>query len=380
MGRDRPVVGVREGRNLPRLGEPAAPRDVRHDDAARPGLEEVAELPLSAQGLAHADRDAGLRGVVRQGGEAVHADRVLVPKGVEGLEGGRDPDRGGVPPERVQLHHDVHPVPHCTADLPERLEPAVEVAAGDVVPVRLDRRVIEGPDLHPRDALLEEALRELVGPVEEGVEVLVGAFRLPLEPPVVRPPVGAAPDVAVARAGVVGADPLPREPAQQLVDRLPGGLPEEVPERDVHRRPPPGLDSGAGEADVGRQIAADPLDGEGVASEHRHRRRFVEIRFDGPCAEERLPEPDEPLVGVHPHPEHVRELVEPHRLERSDLHASRPSFLPAVGTTSTIVGVRGPCDCGLPALSGGRTARRVTPPPQARRVSLVTCSGASSAR
>ena len=182
----------------------------------------------------------------------------------------------------------------------------------------------------------------------KGVEVLVGAFRLPLEPPVVRPPVGAAPDVAVARAGVVGADPLPREPAQQLVDRLPGGLPEEVPERDVHRRPPPGLDSGAGEADVGRQIAADPLDGEGVAAEHGHRRRLVEIRLDGPRPEERLPEPDEPLVGVHPHPEHVRELVEPHRLERRDLHVSFPSFQPFTrDRTPHLASLESCCDRGV---------------------------------
>ena len=263
-------------------------------------------------------------GVVGQGREAVHAYRVLVPEGIEGLERGRDPHRGGVPPQRVQLHHDVHPVSNRSANPAERLQRPIEIPGGDVVAVGFHRRVVERPDLHSRDALLQQAVRQLVGPVEEGVEVLPGAFGRSVEPPVVGPPVRAAAHVAVARAGVVGADPVPAQAPQQLVDRLPGRLAEEVPERDVHGGAPAGLGAGAREADVGREVPADALDRERVPAEHRHRRRLVQVRLNRPGAEERLPEPREPFVGVHPHPQHVRKLVEPDRLERRDLHPPSP--------------------------------------------------------
>ena len=45
---------------------------------------------------------------------------------------------------------------------------------------------IERPDLHAGDALLEQRLRELVGAVQEGVEVLVRALRFSVEAPVLR--------------------------------------------------------------------------------------------------------------------------------------------------------------------------------------------------
>ena len=289
-----------------------------------PGLQQIAELPLAAEGLAHADGDPGLRGVVGQGCEAVHAHRVLVPEGVEGLQRGRDPHCGRVPPQRMQLHHDVHPVSDGGANPAERLQRPVEVPGRDPVTVGLHRRVVERPDLHSGDALLQQAVRQLVGPVEEGVEVFPGAFHRSVESPVVGAPVGTAAHVAVARAGVVGADPVPAQAPQQLVDGLTGRLAEQVPERDVHGGAPTGLGAGAREADVGREVPADALDRERVPAKHRRRRRFVQVRLDRPGTEERLPESREPFVGVHPHPQHVRKLVEPDRLERSDLHASLP--------------------------------------------------------
>ena len=41
---------------------------------------------------------------------------------------------------------------------------------------------IERPDLHAGDALLEQRLRQLVGAMQEGVEVLVGPCDLPSSP------------------------------------------------------------------------------------------------------------------------------------------------------------------------------------------------------
>ena len=160
-------------------------------------------------------------------------------------------DRGRMAPQRVQFHHDVHPVAHRAANLAERLQRPVEVARGDVVAVGFHRRMVERPDLHPRDALLQQAVRQLVGTVEEGVKVFVRALGRALQSPVVRAPVGTAANVAIARASVVGADPVPAEAAQQLVNRLSRRFAEQVPERDVHCRAPPRLGPGAGEADIG---------------------------------------------------------------------------------------------------------------------------------
>ncbi len=74
----------------------------------------------------------------------------------------------------MQLDHDVHAVADRVADLAERLERLLELGRADVVAARALGGEVERPDLHARDALLEQALRELVGAVEEGVEVLVG--------------------------------------------------------------------------------------------------------------------------------------------------------------------------------------------------------------
>jgi hypothetical protein len=54
--------------------------------------------------------------------EAVHADRILVPERIELGERLGDALRRGQPPERVELDHDVHPVPDGRADPAERLQ------------------------------------------------------------------------------------------------------------------------------------------------------------------------------------------------------------------------------------------------------------------
>ena len=84
---------------------------------------------------------------------------------------------------------------------------------------------VEWPDLHPGDALLAQVQRQLVGTVEEGVEVFVwslGLLRRFRKSPVADLLLWARAHVAVPGAGVVDADALAAWPAEELVDRLPG--------------------------------------------------------------------------------------------------------------------------------------------------------------
>ena len=140
----------------------------------------------------------------------------------------------------MELHHDVHPAAHGLADAAERLEGALEIRFRYMQTFGLLRIGIEWPDLHGVDALLEQRLRELVGPVEEGLEVLVGAV-LPFQPPVRAALLPRIPDVAIARAGVVGTDRFAARTAQHLVELLAAHLAVEVPQRDVEGRDGPGL-------------------------------------------------------------------------------------------------------------------------------------------
>ena len=77
---------------------------------------------------------------------------------LEGLQRPRDADGGRQAPERVQLDHDIHPVADRVPDLPEGFEPPLQPFRGDEEPASLLGIGIEGPDLHRRDPLREQAL------------------------------------------------------------------------------------------------------------------------------------------------------------------------------------------------------------------------------
>ena len=126
-------------------------------------------------------------------------------------------------------------------------------AARDVVAAARLGVGVERPDLHAGDPLLAQAQRQLAGPVQEGVEILVGPFGLLRHlrySPVADLLPGAGPHIAVAGTGVVDADAIPAGTSQQLVDRLTDRAPEDVPERDVDRRVAAPLDAAGGIADV----------------------------------------------------------------------------------------------------------------------------------
>src|SRR5882672_293631 len=108
----------------------------------------------------------------------------------------------------------------------------------DVHAVRRVRISVEGPDLHAGETFLDQADRQLVGAIQEGVQIFVRTFgRARLrQAPVVYLLHRALADIAIAGARVVDEDLLAREPAQQLVDRLAARLAEQIPQRDVGRR------------------------------------------------------------------------------------------------------------------------------------------------
>ena len=62
-------------------------------------------------------------------------------------------------------------------DLAERLQGAIEIDVGDVRAIGGLGVGVERPDLHAGDALVEQAFSQLVGPVDERVEVLVRSLR-----------------------------------------------------------------------------------------------------------------------------------------------------------------------------------------------------------
>ena len=181
---------------------------------------------------------------------------------------------------------------------------------------------VERPDLHPRDALREQVARQLVGPVEERVEILVRRLGIAArQPPVQHRLAALVAYVAVAGAGVVGADRVAARAAEHAVERLTGCLAAEVPERDVDRRRGACFGAAAGGADVAAQRVGVQFDPPRILPEQVARGDGVHVRLDRVGEEECLAEPDEPLVGVHEHVEEARELVQPQRVDARDLHA-----------------------------------------------------------
>ncbi len=210
--------------------------------------------------------------------------------------------------------------------------PLSELGGRDVEPARCEGVLVERPHLHAGHALGEEALGELArAPVEEGVEVLVGAVP-PLggrQAPVVDVGADRGPDVAVPRAGVVDADRLARLPAEELGDRAARRLAREVPERDVDGGVPARLHARAPGAHVLLEGEAEPVDRGRVLPEEPRRGGLVEIGGDLVRAEEGLPEADEARVRVEAHEADVGELGELDGLERRDTH--RMMFLSGGG-------------------------------------------------
>ena len=206
----------------------------------------------------------------------------------------------------------------------ERLQGRLQLRGGDGHAVVLDGGRVEGPDLHGRDALLQQAFGDGVGLGHEAVQVFIGAGRR-IEVPgrdgldVVRP------HIAVARAGVVDALLRAAQPAQHLVHRLLAHLAEQVPQRDVDGGCRAVLHARAGlrHGQV-QHLAMQRLDVQRVPAQQAPGEGIVQVRLDCARAIESLAQADHPGVRMHAHPDDVGELAGPQCLDGRDLHAALP--------------------------------------------------------
>jgi hypothetical protein len=159
----------------------------------------------------------------------------------------------------MQLRHDVDAVADRLADSLERLERAAQVGGRDVLAAGLLGGIVERPDLHRANAHVEQALRHLLRPREEALQVLVLAL-LSVQPEVGRALHRSGLHVAVAGAGVVGPHGFPHPAAEQPAKRQADRLAEDVPEGEVDGRAAAHLGAAAGKAEVAHQVALMALD------------------------------------------------------------------------------------------------------------------------
>src|SRR5512145_218047 len=140
-------------------------------------------------------------------------------------------------------------------------------------------------------------MRELVGAMQESVEILVRPLGFPIEPPVLRALAAGGADVAVAGASIVGADRIAARTAQHLVERLVAHFAVQIPERDVERRGGARLNARAAPAEVAGEAARERLHLERIASQHARRYIFVQVRLDALRGVTRLAQAAYPLIG-----------------------------------------------------------------------------------
>src|SRR5262249_24554286 len=163
--------------------------------------------------------------------------------------------------------------------------------------------------------------------MQERVQVLVRPTHFcRIDAPIARSLSAFGTNVSVARASVVNPNPLVREAAKALIERLSRRLAEQVPQRDVYRRGGAHLYPAAREAEIlvlQRPSMAVQL--ERRLAEQERRYRFMELRLDCSRAKEGFAQADHSLVRMHMDPQEIRELTEPDRLKGCELHGVSPT-------------------------------------------------------
>ena len=109
----------------------------------------------------------------------------------------------------MELHGDVHAVAKLFFNQPQRFKTASQLLSRKRVAARLLRHRVERPDLHRRDAVSQQTRCQL-DRFGEKAQMIV--------------------------AGVVGAYPVARGAAEQLVDRLAHHFARQIPQRHIHGR------------------------------------------------------------------------------------------------------------------------------------------------
>src|SRR5690606_39261990 len=126
--------------------------------------------------------------------------------------------------------------------------------------------------------------------------------------------------VAVAGAGVVRPHRFADLAAEQLAQRLPHRLAEDVPEREVDRRAAAHLGAAAAVAEVADQVRLVPFDVARVLAHEVRRDGLVHVRFGGLRAVEGLAQADQAFVGMQAHPQDVGMRIQAYGLDLGDLH------------------------------------------------------------
>ena len=240
--REGQPVGFRQGGNPAALGNAAAPTEVEHHHIDSTGVEEALVSVDTGQSFAKCQ---GHVSCVAQSGEGivtVELDRVFDP--VRGViqQGLADLDRGRGFPQTVQLDHDLYTVTRGGPDLFERLEAGFQFLGGEILSSICSSDIVERPDFHGCDALVQEVQGQFVSVVKEGVQVLVRATWRQLRSSVRAGGPARAPiarlclPVVIAAARVVNPGAITYPAPQQLVEGLVANLAEQVPKRNIDGR------------------------------------------------------------------------------------------------------------------------------------------------
>ena len=107
----------------------------------------------------------------------------------------------------MEFNHDVHLVTNCLANLLKGFESTTQFGRADMQSSVVFSSMIEGPDLHRLDSLLQKAQRQFIRSIEEGIQVFVGAF-FAIKPPVVCGLYRTLPNIAITRTSIVDTNLL----------------------------------------------------------------------------------------------------------------------------------------------------------------------------
>ena len=287
--------------------------------AQRIKFKQVAKIRDAAAGFADRNGRVGSTRDLTQRAHVIHENRILDPAGIVVLQCMGDLDRTRTVPQRVHFGHDIHPRSDGLPDAGEGLQGTLEIRGRDVMATRFFRGVIEGPYLHAIDAHLKQRMRQIIGAVQEGVEILVRPF-IDTEAEISCTLAGAVPDIAIAGAGVVDADFFTNGAAEQLVQRQSRRLTPDIPEGDVDGRTSALLGAGAAETDIADQFSVVTFDQARILPKQHGGNRLVDMRFGRPRPEEGLAQSDQAGIGADMDPEKIRELLDADRLDRIDFH------------------------------------------------------------
>ena len=182
---------------------------------------------------------------------------------------------------------DFHAIAYSITNLLDGYQPFFDLGWGDALPEASLAELVEGPDLHGVDFIVEQASRQCAGVFVPGGVVLVAAE---------------------ANAGVVGGDFGARLAAQQVIERRAIVHPHDVPQRDFKGGERARLCAGIAVVhDIVHDKAPESFDIKRVLAQHERRDRAVQRRFGARDFVDCLAQADDAAIGVYAHGEQTWE-------------------------------------------------------------------------